>query len=237
MFSANTLPLCTGAKTSFVSYNGKSESLIDHILIQSQYQDLINKCCVLDDNCLNVSAHRPILVELSIHIEKIPNQTCFKSIKWNKVTPEQLAFYRNAITEDFEQCNAATDQSSITTPDQILDLYDKILNVIKKASETHLPRSKFRKFLKPYWNKALKDSHASMRNLRRIWISEGRPRGCEVNSYLRYKRAKCVFRRLHSKASEDFLRKEHEEIDRAAGIDINLFWRLFNSKGKKKMYI
>ena len=36
LLSVNTLPLCTGASTTFVSYSGEYTSLIDHILIRME---------------------------------------------------------------------------------------------------------------------------------------------------------------------------------------------------------
>ncbi len=60
MVSVNTLDICTGAKSTFVSYNGEHESLIDHIIVPIGSVDLVNACEILDDNELNVSRHRPV---------------------------------------------------------------------------------------------------------------------------------------------------------------------------------
>ena len=48
----NTLPLCTGASSTYVSYSGEYTSMIDHILIQIEKTDLVSMCKVLDDDAL-----------------------------------------------------------------------------------------------------------------------------------------------------------------------------------------
>ena len=55
MMYANTLQLCTGASSSYVSYDGSSESLIDHILFPVDNIDLVSRCEICDDDALNVS--------------------------------------------------------------------------------------------------------------------------------------------------------------------------------------
>ena len=46
--SLNTLPLCSGAAASFVSYDGKYESLIDHILFPVERLHTVMSCKLLD---------------------------------------------------------------------------------------------------------------------------------------------------------------------------------------------
>ena len=52
-------------------------------------------------------------------------------------------------------------------------------------------------------------------------------------SYREYKMAKRDFRRVHRKYVDMYLQSQNEEIDRAAEIDSNLFWRLVNAKRSK----
>ena len=70
LVAIDTLPLCIGAKSTFVSYNKTSESLIDHICTPVEKQDCILKCEILDDHCLNVSTHRPIFCCINVQILK-----------------------------------------------------------------------------------------------------------------------------------------------------------------------
>ena len=60
LIPVNTLDMCTGADSTFVSYSGEHTSMIDHILVPSEDVDLISECRILDDDALNVSNHIPV---------------------------------------------------------------------------------------------------------------------------------------------------------------------------------
>ena len=64
-----------------------------------------------------------------------------------------------------------------------------------------------------------------MRQARRLWISESRPRGNNYESYQKYKRAKCLFRSRHRKCADKYLSSLNAEIDEIAEIDSAYFWK------------
>ena len=66
MISVNTLEYCTGARSSFVPYDNKNETLIDHILLLTEQLNYVRTCDICVDNALNVSRHRPVLCQLNI---------------------------------------------------------------------------------------------------------------------------------------------------------------------------
>ena len=49
LVSLNTLSLCSGATSSFVSYDSIYESLIDHVLLPFERLDTVSSCEILDD--------------------------------------------------------------------------------------------------------------------------------------------------------------------------------------------
>ena len=57
--AVNTLPGCLGAQYSYVSYYGLYKTLIRLFV----YLLMLKKCLMFDDNCLNVSRHRPVLLK------------------------------------------------------------------------------------------------------------------------------------------------------------------------------
>ena len=81
--SVNVLPGCTGASSTLLSYNMMSQSLIDHVLIPNDFIDLINFFIdflhIMDDLCLNVSNHKPVLLGLDVPSSfQVPEKTfCF----------------------------------------------------------------------------------------------------------------------------------------------------------------
>ena len=73
----------------------------------------------------------------------------------------------------------------LSCTDSIDRQYSHIVNSILRASDK-LPKTRFKPFLKPYWDSFLKHLHAVMRGKRREWIRNGRPRGMQNISYKEY---------------------------------------------------
>lgn len=59
----------------------------------------------------------------------------------------------------------------------------------------------------------VKQLHDLERQKRKIWISEGRPRGMCHESYKNYRRAKRQFRNELQTAHDDFMTKVFNDID------------------------
>ena len=229
LVAVDTLQMCEGGRSSFVSYNAEVESLIDHIVLPIEIVDTVLRCRILDDNCLNVSSHRPIVV--SLRIPSVSAQCCnssFRPVKWGKIQNEVLQSYTQVLSLVLSENHAPYEQDE--RRDTIDGMYENIVNCVEYASECCLPYKSYRPFLKPYWDQALKDLHRVMRSKRRIWILNGRPRGRQYDSYLQYKQSKCAFRSYHRKRVDEFLREQNDDIDKAAGVDSGLFWRLFNAR-------
>lgn len=231
LVSVNNLPSCYGATSTFVSYDDFYESLIDHILVQDTSLSTVSFCEIVDDGVLNVSRHRPIICEISIPTTVFSTEKLSEvsHIKWKRITTDELQMYSSFLDETLNN----VDYSDVPyAPDRIQKRYDNIVYNIITSSEI-LPKSKFRRFLKPYWDQGLKDLHATMRQTRRLWIAEGRPRGKNYVSYRKYKRAKSLFRSQHRKCAENYLSSLNAEIDEIAEIDSAFFRKKIN--GRRKM--
>ena len=124
--------------------------------------------------------------------------------------------------------------------DKIADIHNrfdncnKMVTSIVHISDSVLPKTKFRHFLKPYWNQQLKYLHAVMRHRHHEWIIGGRPRNNDHSSYHRYKGAKCLFRSQHRKCAQNYLNELCREIDDAAELDSAFFWKKINNSLKSK---
>lgn len=95
-------------------------------------------------------------------------------IKWKQVSPVELQTHRSSLGESLR----ATDYSNVSNvTDKINQRYDNIVTKIISCSDNAFSKTECRRFLKPYWDQNLKDLHAVMRQARRFWISECRPRG------------------------------------------------------------
>ena len=78
-----SMDLCTGTPPTFVSYCGQYTSMIDHMIVQTEKVDLVSVCKILDDDELNVSTHRPIVMYLNLpHVEQfLSDVPCRKRVK------------------------------------------------------------------------------------------------------------------------------------------------------------
>ncbi|VDI24480.1 Hypothetical predicted protein [Mytilus galloprovincialis] len=86
---------------------------------------------------------------------------------------------------------------------------------------------------KPYWNADVKQAHTKERNMRRVWMQDGRPRGMQHESYFNYKRAKRDFRNIQKLANEQYIEETYDDINNAAECDIRLFWKLIKRQKPK----
>ncbi len=61
MLAVNTLPECRGSNCTFVSYDSTCRTTIDYICLPVETADLVLFSEIIDDDCLNVSRHKPVL--------------------------------------------------------------------------------------------------------------------------------------------------------------------------------
>ena len=234
LVAVDTLSNCTGAVSTFVSYDGRYESLIDHVFLSGESCDLVRSCCIVEDDCLNVSSHRPIICSLCIPaITDKHDNPVFKPIKWKKLKQDDAVKYSTMLS-----CLLASEidlRNFYVCRENIDLLYNTIVKSISSASKTYLPYKSYRSYLKPYWNQSLKDLHALMRFKRSEWVADGKPHSMTAGSFLNYKDAKREFRAYHRKRVTNYLREVHDEIDNAAGVDCGLFWRLFNARKNDRL--
>ncbi|MES9880824.1 MAG: reverse transcriptase family protein [Sedimenticola sp.] len=229
LISANTLEMCTGARSSFVSYNGEYESLIDHIILPVEKQDTILTCEIADDNSLNVSNHRPVLCCVNIpHFTDCKPMDPSSNINWKRVKQEHIELYSYNLMHDTEILFALS--MNMMSTDEIDKLYSIITSSICDVSTNSIPKTKFRHYLKPYWNPELQNLHNDMKCKRIRWINAGQPRGNTYQCYSDYKAAKRAFRRLHKNGVDKYMSDLNSEIDTAAEMDNCYFWRLVSSR-------
>ena len=232
MLSLNTSKLCTGANSTFVTYDGRYESLIDYILIPVEKMKNVTYCEILDDSPLNVSRHRPVCCSLTLPtcLEGYASVESGPTINWKKVDQDCVNNYQNKLqNSDHLQSISRTDINSNELIDQA---YKVLTREITAAAQKSFPIKSFKRFLKPYWNQELRNLHNKMKTQRHIWVSKGKPRGIDHASYQEYKEAKRDFRRCHRKIADQFLQSQIDEIDRVAEIDSGHFWRLVNARRK-----
>ena len=178
---------------------------------------------------INVSTHRPIVATLTVRAVEVREPVNhFRHINWQKIKSDKVLLFKSELENVLDTVSVKfADSYSHTGID---NLYNSIVDCISLATESCLPRVKFRPFLKPYWNQGMKDRHAFMRLKRRNWLAAGRPRDASNSSLVAYKDAKRLFRSHHRTVVANYINKIHRDIDSADVMDNGLFWKLFNRK-------
>ena len=235
LVSINTLDFCRGADSTFVTYDGRHESLIDHIIIPVEKLHYVSFCEIKDDSALNVSRHRPIhcLFEIPACLSYILDpQVESTKINWRKIDQDSTNAYVSEL-ENNELIRKHFFEKELNSQPSIDEAYGIIVSEIARAARKCFPVKKYKPFLKPYWNQELCNFHKRMTSKRAAWITDGKHRNIGCESYKEYKAAKKEFRRCHRKCVNKYLQDQIEEIDKAAEVDSPLFWRLINARRKK----
>ena len=233
MFSTNTSELCNGPKSTFVTYDGRHESLIDYILVPIEKSRKVLHCEIIHDSALNVSRHRPVYctLELPTCVAEAAPSDNESNINWKKVDQACINNYQNILQNSEHMINII--HRDLETPGSIDQAYTVLVTEVIAAAQKCLPKKSFKHFLKPYWNQELTDLHKKMKLYRSAWIKYGKPRQPNQTTYTDYKRAKRCFRQCHRKHVHAYLQGQIEEIDRLAEVDSAHFWRLVKARRKE----
>ena len=230
LVAVNMLPTTQGARMSFVSYDGQHETLLDYILVPVEKADCVLHSEIADDNCLNVSRHRPVLSYLKLADAVAMTLPPVSSVSWKKVNSFHIEQYQCGLRNDASLQNAVI--TSIRNTGDIDLLCSTISSSVQSNGDIHFPKSNFKSHLKPYWNSDLTRLHKEMRTLRTKWKQHGRPRDPGNIHYNEYKNAKRRFRRLHREIVSKYLQSRDDEIDSACELDKSHFWKLVNARRK-----
>ena len=191
------------------------------------------KCCeILDDDALNVSRHRPIVTSLEFTTNSNLSDTKLKvvetvsKINWKGVKESDKDDYVSAIKAKSELLRLKHCELNRSDVD---NAYTTVIKAITESSAC-LPVSKYKQYLKPYWSIELGNAHTHMKEKRRLWCREGRPRDITNLFYIEYKNAKRDFKRLHNYHVNQYLRQLDHEIDKTAEADSEKFWKIVNSR-------
>ena len=143
-----TLGLCTGARSSFVSYDNSAESLIDHIIFPVEKFLYVNECEICDHDCLNVSRHRPIFCQLRLPAYNLwsSGRESDNNINWKNATAESMLIYIQCLSNDISLRNLANNE--INSEMDINNAYSTIVTVVKKTAVECLPTKKIQTFFK-----------------------------------------------------------------------------------------
>ncbi|CAB4017039.1 Hypothetical predicted protein [Paramuricea clavata] len=233
MFPVNVDMLCMGPL--FTYYSSCGNSVVDYIFASRNIERIV-KCVKVGDEhlCNNLSYHLPLIASIEIsagincHESSNNLENEYERIAWRKCASEQVLEYQRRLYD------------TIITMDDTLYISNDVENYYRlvcrsvKSSDKCLPRAKYKKSIKPYWNNELKRLKTACMELHKKWTSEGRPRGEQYESFRLYKDAKRLFRKEQRKMVRKTEENDFKELNEASEIDHIKFWKYVNRRRKKK---
>ena len=204
--------------------------MLDYILSDTHMYNALIYYEILDEGTISTTSdHLPIIAVFRVQNTQhyLIESAASKTPAWHKISKELIQKYE---TEIGKQLETKMGNDIPETVSKVNQFYATFVECITACANTVVPKSKFNPHSKPFWTKEVKQAHAQEREMRSIWVSEGRPRGMHHPSFCKYKRAKRQFRKCQSLAFEQYIKNTYTDIDNAAGCDVRLFWKLISKQ-------
>ena len=230
-FEEFSLHACNLAKTTKGPLNtfngGTGSSTLDYIAVPLCFKRLVLECEVLEDPILNLSDHNAVHITLEVekHVCLNTTQPIINNVKWAKID-------RNTIREGYttqvnNSCNEILQNLDINecSEDGIDNLVNNITTLLVEKDK-NLPRSKYVKHIRPFWNENLTQLKRDKIICYKNWKNDGCPRSLTSDSWVAHKNAKRIFRREIKKIQRDFERDEVNRILETAEFNRNKFWKI-----------
>ena len=214
----------------------------DHFLVSaSMIGPDLNNYSVLHDGD-NVSDHFPIIMSLSVdiqpHLEETIYQSSKSTLKWDKLTNEQLDNFTTRIQSAVEalppppvaiECANQCRCRNSNCLKSLQQEYDALISCLHKA-DSSLPRYKPGKE-KDWWTEGLSELKNKSIEIHALWIREGRPHQGPI--HVEHLRARAEYKRALRAAQRAPKQKAWDRLHTALTFtDTNSFWkswrRLYN---------
>jgi hypothetical protein len=215
-----TSDYCQGPLLTYYPYDGGHGSQIDHVLMgYGDTRDLLKEVYVHGDHSLNTSDHVPITASIKCYLASY--SACTRSLyRWDRTDKLRYKQELDQVLRDNDMTN-----TSISEETDIDQLCEKLVKCIVDVSNIVVPTSQYCPHKKPYWSPELKALHVNQKQLRRVWIEEGRPRGPVYMSYVNYKKAKHIFAKTLKTQALMYEQKQFHDVSMSRDMNIKQFWK------------
>ena len=147
-----------------------------------------------------------------------------------------IGFYTKRVTECLTEILIKMNITNINESISILveeneTLVNNVVSALMSASD-ELPKNKYRRYVKPYWNKALTDLKKEVKKWWHKWIVIGRPRDDTNETYNKCKDCKKQYRQAVCTAEKSYERKWAQEVLNTGEVDQKTFWYFVNKRRK-----
>ena len=226
LVAVNLMGTTTGSVNTFEGHNGKST--LDYVMVPECMRENVLRCHVGAHEDVNTSDHVPITVDIDIMmlprlLIPVRDKGRIRWDKWDGVQRTQL--YQIPLGQQLEGVLNTIAHSDGTEGD-IERIFDKLIKSLHGAAKA-VPRSQFKRNLKPYWSEELRWLKKDKMFWFRRWKEEGRTLDADDPVRQRMKASKKLFAKRLRVISKQY---EEDEIAKAASlaeIDRDSFWRVF----------
>ncbi|CAH1795212.1 unnamed protein product, partial [Owenia fusiformis] len=214
--------------------NALHVSYIDHVILSYTLRECVLSCTVLEDEPDNTSDHLPIqtILNLNAQIERCPDIEAPKGFAWNKLNCNEIKdSYTNSVTL---KCNdillelRSILSSRTLNAAEIDHFINRIVESLILSSNAHIPKRKFLKYVKPFWNSTLTSLAKDKKAKWHKWVSQGRSRDPSNDVRKQYKESKKMFSKTYQAAQLEYEREELEKLYTSEQSDQRFYWYLVN---------
>ena len=231
--AANLSRYATGSVETFEGHNGSTT--IDYVLIPACLMHTLASCHTSRDHPLNTSDHFPIetilridILPRSVELEQPPLQ-----VKWNKLKSITVHDeYQGEVSRKLNEIMHNLKQVEHASPELIDETFTKVVNALHEAAEV-IPKTKFKKHLKPYWCSELSDLKRDKMYWFGKWKGEGRTRDSENFVYQQMKKAKKLFHKRIRQLSNGYHNQMVQEAATKAEVNRTDFWKYVKRMNQK----
>ena len=232
---------CIGPSYTWMSDNGHLKSYIDHFMLSNDLFVHVVYCEVLLDDTRNVSDHLAMKLVLNLQYSNFVTSQSHPQVAWHKAPKPEILSKCTLPTEqsvkiliddlELKPIRHWDEMTSFSNFDVESLLYNLSQIMIDQADL--LPKSKFVKYLKPYWNPTLKELNSQRKLALKNYENAGKPKDPSNTVYQSHRDAKRKFRAERRRTEFNYERENMEKLARTGQIDQRFFWFLVNKKRKK----
>jgi len=231
VWSLENVKLCD----TFVSFDGRSSSCIDHFIVSNTLAHNISDCTAHE--CVtNGSNHLPVTIDIDLRSSRIakplaPHEPAQASVAWHRVEQRHVDMYKtrlkNAMRTTDIPMHALTCQHThcdITEHIDALDKYcDTISNACVEVGKECLPKVSNKKLRKPMWIEEAKPLKVDALFWDSIWKQCGKPQTGALYDVRQNTKRKYHYAVRRLKSREANLRKQRLAEALSNGKNRN-FW-------------
>lgn len=187
-------------------------TMLDYILFSKIFVSNLIRYRIFEEGLIPITSdHLPVLAEFRFSCtHQFLNRSNAKFPAWHKASADAIVAYMTSMRHVLE---IEITVPSSTHTGRHEHFVDDLVSTLTKSATHNIPHSGYNPHTRPGWTKDVKHLHTKEREMRRIWLAEGRPRGMIFEFYRNYKRAKRHFRVALDNEFNNYMKSVYHDLD------------------------